>query len=562
MESRITEVINKYKSTLPEEVISALKESENKLIAAETTINEKDATIAELREKLKEKELLRRLASSKEFGESSEQLLLNLFPEAEAIVNNIVEEEEEKKTIVNEHERKKRVVSSLPSDTPAIDIDHTQGAPEELDKDGIKYVRSEDKIIYKYSLIPAKLIVEKHHYPQYIALGVEEKKIVLYNHETDKSISSPSLMAKIIVNKMDDHQPLYRQSEMLKRYGCNISRQNMASWVIKYYDMLMPMADLIKKKVYSSPLVNKDETPCLILDLKGGDGKPSKNNFVTVSLGTEYDEQSRSLHTCLSYDVINGRSSEVLCEDFFLNNFSGFLMTDGLKQYKYNEEKHAVCLVHLRRRFVDVQRVDSKNKHAFTILAKIAEIYKIEKELRLQLKKGNITSSNFLTKRKSKVEPILDEMFTFCDSLVKGNYYTQSSIMGKALSYALSYKKNIYVYLNCLESSPDNSISERYIRPFTLSRKNWQFAQTVDGMDASMFFFTLIENAKLWSLPVLDYIEYVIEKGRECKSKEDFEALLPWNTDLSSFNSKELRLKAIADKERKEPYYFTGAARV
>ncbi|WP_425458982.1 transposase domain-containing protein [Catenibacterium mitsuokai] len=49
------------------------------------------------------------------------------------------------------------------------------------------------------------------------------------------------------------------------------------------------------------------------------------------------------------------------------------------------------------------------------------------------------------------------------------------------------------------------------IRPFTVSRKNWLFAASTKGADASASIFSLIETAKANRLSPFDYIEYILE---------------------------------------------------
>ena len=49
------------------------------------------------------------------------------------------------------------------------------------------------------------------------------------------------------------------------------------------------------------------------------------------------------------------------------------------------------------------------------------------------------------------------------------------------------------------------------IRPFTVSRKNWLFAASTKGADASASIFSLIETARANSLSPFDYIEYILK---------------------------------------------------
>ena len=53
-------------------------------------------------------------------------------------------------------------------------------------------------------------------------------------HLLGKCTVSTSLLAQIIPAKYADGLPLYRQEGILKRYGGDISRANMANWIISW----------------------------------------------------------------------------------------------------------------------------------------------------------------------------------------------------------------------------------------------------------------------------------------------------------------------------------------
>lgn len=98
-------------------------------------------------------------------------------------------------------------------------------------------------------------------------------------------------------------------------------------------------------------------------------------------------------------------------------------------------------------------------------------------------------------------------------------------------------------------------------KAFATGRKNWLFAQTIDGADASCFFFSLIETAKVNGLNPEKYLEYVLTYGPST-TKDKYDTLLPWNVDMSVIDAAiVLRANATPDSERKEPYIFTGFSR-
>jgi hypothetical protein len=84
---------------------------------------------------------------------------------------------------------------------------------------------------------------------------------------------------------------------------------------------------------------------------------------------------------------------------------------------------------------------------------------------------------------------------------------------------------------------------ENYIRPFVVGRRNWLFADTVGGADASALLYSLIVTAKAARLPLRTYLKDVIVQVPIILSRKDEEppdkilaqltALLPWNWNPS-----------------------------
>jgi transposase len=79
----------------------------------------------------------------------------------------------------------------------------------------------------------------------------------------------------------------------------------------------------------------------------------------------------------------------------------------------------------------------------------------------------------------------------------------------------------------------DNNPMEQAIRPFTLGRKNWLFAGSPRGADASAFIYSLIESAKANDLEPKQYLKALFERYPLAASDEERAALLPWNFKFS-----------------------------
>ena len=562
----------KIDSALTREALE--KFSRDELISLNVALFNK---VSSLEEQLRVSKELRLLANSEKYSPSSEQMEF-LFPELEAIfkfcevlqaIKNQKAQNEEEVKVEEEkvNKRKKRTFSlTAPADAPVVEIDHTDNAPDSVEKDGVIYKRGIDKEIFKVSYTKRKKIVEKHIYPTWKATVEVEKgekaQIVGFNNVSLDALScSPSLVAEILTKKFDDHLPLYRQSEIFERNGDEISRQLMCHWIMKYYENLCDFDKYFGDQIFKMNLINQDETPLEVVSLKSSSGKISSSSFAIIRVGSTYDKEKHQLNKVIHVFFSNGRSRELLFDGFERNHYTGPLMTDGLKGYfngPIDEEKKCTCWVHAVRKLKKYVRFVKDDKPINKILYLHGQLYKIEETLRNKLDKGDISTDEFLEKRKEEAKPIIDEIYKLVDI---ANNPLKKDLRQEGLNYLIEYKQYLYHYLDFLEATPDSNECERRAKAWATGRKNWLFCQTIDGADASCFFFSLVETAKENGLNPEDYLEYILTYGPSTP-KENYDTLLPWNVDMSRIEKlHERKANAKPDPNRTKPYVFTGRSR-
>ena len=76
---------------------------------------------------------------------------------------------------------------------------------------------------------------------------------------------------------------------------------------------------------------------------------------------------------------------------------------------------------------------------------------------------------------------------------------------------------------------------ENAIRPFCVGRRNWLFADTVAGTNASARLYSLIECANANGLEPYVYLRHVFTELPNAQSLADIEALLPTRLDPAAF---------------------------
>ena len=186
-------------------------------------------------------------------------------------------------------------------------------------------------------------------------------------------------------------------------------------------------------------------------------------------------------------------------------------------------------MAHIRRKFHEAYKANRDSNLAKTGLTFCNRIYSAENELR----KKKFSPEKFVEERKKKINPILDEFKSWLDKSFP--IALPSSDPAKAIRYALGEWNRLLNFLEHSDLTPDNNSIENAIRPFALGRKNWLFANTPRGADASAIMYTLVESAKSNELVVFEYLNYIFTMIPQINTGnvEELRKLLPCNLKQS-----------------------------
>ena len=106
------------------------------------------------------------------------------------------------------------------------------------------------------------------------------------------------------------------------------------------------------------------------------------------------------------------------------------------------------------------------------------------------------------------------------------------SLTGKALVYLGGQWPKLIRVLEDGRLPLDTNPVENAIRPFVVGRKNWLFADTVRGAQASANLYSLIETAKVNGLEPFAYLRYVLTELPAATTLDEVEVLLPRHVDF------------------------------
>lgn len=123
--------------------------------------------------------------------------------------------------------------------------------------------------------------------------------------------------------------------------------------------------------------------------------------------------------------------------------------------------------------------------------------------------------------------PVLLEFKAWLDKILPT--VVPKSGLGKAIGYALDQWSAVTRFVEDGRLAIDNNIAERESKAVVIGRKNWLFADSMDGMRANATMYSLVQTAKANGINSFDYLRYVFETIPLLKKSSQIECLLPWN---------------------------------
>jgi transposase len=485
-----------------------------------SAIQLKDAFIEQLKEALI-------LARNRQFAKTTESLRSlqsELFDEAEheAIAHESAPDENEDDTInVPAHQRKRGGRKKLPEDLPRIDVIHDLADQDKVCPQGHALKVIGDKVSEQLDIIPMQIQVIRNIRKQYVCPCCEGfiKTATKPKQPIEKSQASAGLLSYIAVSKYADSLPLYRQSNILSRFGVQMNRTTLANWMIKCGELVQPLINRLEEHLLTGPFIHMDETPTQVLNEKGKSAE--SKSYMWVRSGSPPGEQGQNRVVLFNYDP--SRSGSVPRR--LLADYQGALMVDGYEGYApVCREQSLVrlgCWVHARRKFVEVSKASKKkNSHAAFAIKLIAKLYAIEKANK------EVSRDVRHRARLERAKPIIDKLRTWLDE-------TQPKVppkttLGKALHYLNHQWPRLVAYLDDGRYPIDNNPVENAIRPFAVGRKNWLFSASVKGAIASANLYSLIETAKANDLEPYRYLKHLFTELPNATDYEAVDQLLPW----------------------------------
>nr|WP_279665432.1 IS66 family transposase [Ectobacillus ponti] len=342
-----------------------------------------------------------------------------------------------------------------------------------------------------------------------------------------RSMASPSVLAKVIYDKFVQYLPLYRQVKEWERYGLNTNDKNLSNWVIRASsDWLLPIYEQMKAAMMAKSILHVDETYGQIINRSDGkSGQSHAYNWVYRSVPSQGP-------AIILFQSALSRARSVL-EDF-LGTYSGTIICDGYSAYgKIEGISFANCWAHVRRYWL---KADSK--HGKTGVAYCDDLYRLERQFR------SLSPSKRRKQRQKHSKPIVEKFLAW----VETSPFFGKSALAKAADYTLNRVNGLKAFLYDGRIEIDNNPAENAIRPNVIGRKNWLFSVSEAGAKANAICLSLAETAKANGV---DFYQYLVKVLTELpnldiyRNPDILKRYLPWAKEIQAACARQIAVYSM-----------------
>ena len=447
------------------------------------------------------------------FGRKSEKLgiidpaQLNLFADIQSEqmqeANEARDEAVEKITKTKEERRQEKKNRIMMEDLPVLE--QVILTPDNLDKNLYKKIGQEVTRIVEHKpglLYIKEIIREKWGLKDNTSVPPKGMSGVLIAPmpllPIYKGIAGASLLSEILLQKYEYHMPYYRQIKQYSHLGMKgLTESTVDGWFKQTMPLLRPLYEALKSEVMKAAYVQADETTTPVINKETH--KAAKEYLWMVRAVMErlvifhYDQGSRA-----------GAVIESLANRY---NFKGYLQCDGFAGYetafKTKPDVRLVnCMVHIRRHFE--QALDENRQMAEHALREIQHLYRIEH----MCDEAEMSFDERKAKRQELSRPIMEALKMWMET--EGVKYSESSQIGKAITYAYTRWDNMMRYLEDGMLLLDNNLAENEIRPITLGRKNYLFCGNHEAAENMAVVCSLLATCRNHDVNPRDYLNDVI----------------------------------------------------
>lgn len=310
----------------------------------------------------------------------------------------------------------------------------------------------------------------------------------------EKGIPGAGLLSHLLVSKMVDHLPLYRQMKIFEREGIKIADSTLGGWFGAACKLLVPLYEAQERLILGTSYLQMDETPIKVLE-SAKKGSTHRGYFWVCYAPVER-------MALFEYDP---RRSADLPKNL-LSDFQGDLQSDGYSVYEQFGKMQGItlsaCMAHARREFEKALEYDKERAgHAMQL---IQQLYAVERKARGE----QLDHAERLALRQKSSRPIFDQLATYLRQELQSA--PPKAPITKAIAYSLTRWEKLGRFLDDGKLEIDNNLVENAIRPVALGRKNYLFAGNHEAAQRLAMMYSFMASCKMAQVNPADWLRDVL----------------------------------------------------
>lgn len=486
---------------------------ESELKGREAALADRAATVAKLEARIAWLEQ-RLFGSGRSERLDRNQMLLELEQLQEQ-----VETEKKLQTISYEREvtATKQTPRALEDAFAKLPVDEVKVIePEEVKAEPEAFVKISEERTFEVDVVPPKLFKREIVRPKYRRKDTPALPPVVAPapERPVQGHASAGLLSWIVVSKLCDHLPFYRQEKMFARWGARISRQSMNDWFRITAQWFEPIYKLMDHELLAGDYVQVDETPIRCNDPDEQDGR-CRQGYLWVKTRPGGN---------VVFHWRMGRQHAVVGE--IMKGFQGVLHADGYEAYPNYAATtprvtYAACWVHARRKFFEAQAEAPRTVRV--VLKLIAKFYQFE----AQWDEQDVEPAQRAALRQSAFARSLKWLRQIALNL--RSRCLPKSGLGEAATYLVNQWDALCAHLQHGRTKLDTNCVENAVRPSALGKKNWLFVGHPEAGQRMAVLYSIILSCLRHGKEPLAYMREVLSRLPSLTNQDDLRPLLPAN---------------------------------
>jgi hypothetical protein len=344
-----------------------------------------------------------------------------------------------------------------------------------------------------------------------------------------KGLLSEAALAWVITSKYLDGLPLYRQAALLGRFGgTELSRNTLAAGVVRVGQATQPVVNLLRDALLDSFIVHGDETEVQVLKEPGKKAQAKSYMWVQMTEASGADGTGPPIRLFGYSPSRSTHSARTLYEGHAARRRADERRLRALRCHCRAASARAPGLLGalppvLQRCAAGVAQGQAR---AGAIAGALHRAHRPAVQARGRRSPRHTGRPGAATTAKAAQRP--GARADRGPGAAAPARRAAGSLLGKALHYLTAQWPKLARYADDGRYPIDNNACENAIRPFVVGRRNWLFADTVAGANASANLYSLLQTCLANGIDGYRYLRALLVELPKARTVEDFEALLPW----------------------------------